>query len=104
MGTRTIVISAAGFKREYEARVYVPDPVGHEPESAYGARVERYLNQKYGIGAWHDPITTTASRSMFHSLELAEHTQPTDGQLYRLRRRAANSLKKLDKFAKPKRK
>ncbi len=104
MGTRTIVISAAGFKRDYEARVFIPDPVGHEPEAAYGARVERYLNQLYGVGAWREPDTTSASRSMIHSLVIAEHTQPTDGQLFRLRRRAEKSLLKLDKLAKPKRK
>lgn len=103
MGTRTIVISAAaGFKRDYEARIFVPDPVGREPETSYNVRVERYLNQKYGVGLWRDPDSTTASRSMLHSLELAEHAQPRDGQLSRLRRRAEKSLIKLDKLAKRK--
>lgn len=103
MGTRTIIISAAGFRRDCEARVYIPDPVGHEPETAYLARVDRYLDQKYGVGKWRDPATTTASRSMIHSLELAEHTQPSDGQLDRLRRRAKRSLIKLAKLEKQKR-
>lgn len=103
MGTRTIVISGTEFKREYEARVYVPDPVGHEPETAYNTRVNLYLNQKYGIGAWHDPITTTASRSMIQSLEIAEYTQPRRGQLYKLRKRAERSLANLNKFTTQKR-
>lgn len=104
MGTRTIVISAAGFRRDYEARVYIPDPVGHEPETSYNARVDRYLDQLYGVGKWREPNSTTASRSMLRSLEIADQTQPADGQLYRLRRRATRSLLRLDKLERPKRK
>lgn len=100
MGIRTIIISAAGFRHDYEAKVYIPDPVGHEPETAYLARVNRYLDQKYGVEKWRIPDSTAASRSMLHTLDVAEATQTLRGQLHRLKRRAARSLTKLDKLTK----
>jgi len=103
VGTRTIVISQSGFRSEYEARVFVPDPVGHEPPISYETRVLSYLNQQFGNDGWHNPIRSVASLHITQSLKDAEQNQPRDGQLYRLRKRAARSLKKLDQLKLPNR-
>lgn len=98
MGTQKIVIAQSGLRREYEANVFVPDPVGRETSTSHAARVARYLNQVYGENGWREVSRTRASLSASQGLAEAEENQPRNGQLARLRRRAARSLQRLDRL------
>jgi len=98
MGIQKIVIAPSGARREYEANVFVPDPVARETSTSHQTRVTRYLNQVYGENGWRNVVRTAASLRTSQSLTEAEHNQPRDGQLAHLRRRAARSLLRLDRF------
>jgi hypothetical protein len=97
MGSRTLLLSGKGFSREAERTVYIPDPSPHEQEQAYETRVRNYLDQQYGVNCWREPEGSRAAALMRMDLQSAAHIPGARDQLQRLQKRAAQSLKRLNK-------
>lgn len=95
MGTRRVVLTSVG-RVEQCLSIFVPDQQGFESLSNYRERVIQFLNQKYGLNGWHEPVRTTAS--LLHERALQLDSPSVEKQIDVIRRQAKNREKILKKL------
>ncbi len=94
MGTYSIIIPTT--RGEMELRAQVPDKQGFESSTVYHERIIRFLNQKYGLDGWHEPVRTTAF--LAHERALQSNSPSIEKLFDTIQRQAKNREKILKKL------